>query len=347
MKRFLSLVLLLAILLALPSCQSGKTRYQAQFLELFDTMTQIVASADSKEQFTEFSQFIYDTLAEYHKLYDIYHDYEGISNVKTINDNAGKAPVKVDRRIIDLLLFAKEKFTETGGKCNVAMGSVLKIWHTYREEGIDDPDNAKVPPMSDLIAASKHTDINKVIIDEAASTVYLSDPLMSLDVGAVAKGYATEQVCQAAEKKGTTSALVSVGGNVRAIGSKDGKDEPWLVGVQNPDLSSDQDLLLTAKVINKSVVTSGIYERYYTVDDVNYHHIIDPVTLMPARFFQSVTILTHDSGLADVLSTAIFCLSYEDGLKVIRSLPDTEALWVLPDGTLKYSDNFQAYIEKK
>lgn len=100
---------------------------------------------------------------------------------------------------------------------NVAFGSVLSIWHDYRERGIDDPLSAKLPPMEKLREAAAHTDIDKVVIDEAASTVYLADPEMRLDVGAAAKGYAVERACRAAEEKGIESLLVSVGGNVRAI----------------------------------------------------------------------------------------------------------------------------------
>lgn len=345
MKRHLLILIVLSLIITLTACKKN-VRYGAEFLNVFDTVTQIISYMDSKEEFEKFSALIHDELYEYHRLFDIYNDYENLNNIKTINDNAGIEPVKVDQRIIDLLIFSKDAYIRTDGKCNIALGSVLKIWHQYREEGIDNPVNASLPTMNMLQSAVAHTDIDKVIIDTEASTVYLADPEMSLDVGAVAKGYAVEQVCKNAEKQGYTSALVSVGGNVRAIGNKDGEGLPWSVGIQNPNSDSDQSTIIMVDIIGNSVVTSGIYERYYTVSGKNYHHIIDPETLMPADYFKSVSIICGDSGLADELSTAIFCMHYEQGLALINALSDTEALWVFPDNSIKYSSNFETFIKQ-
>jgi thiamine biosynthesis lipoprotein len=164
----------IAFTINLAACGSNKkTRYEAEFLELFDTATKIVAYSESKEEFTRYSQLIYDNLKEYHELYDIYNDYQGINNIKTVNDNAGIKPVKVDKKIIDLLAFAKKWYENTDGRMNVALGSVLKIWHKYRTEGIEDEANAALPPIDELKEAAEHTDINKVLIDEANSTGFL------------------------------------------------------------------------------------------------------------------------------------------------------------------------------
>ena len=212
----------------------GLTRYSAQFLGVFDTVTSAIGYSADEETFSAYMQELQDELKIYHQLYDIYTDYEGINNIKTINDNAGIAPVVVDEKIIDMLEEARSLYELTGGKMNVAMGSVLSIWHEYRQEGIDDPLHSKLPPMDELEAVAAHTDISKVIIDREASTVYLEDPHMSLDVGSVAKGYAVEMVCRKLEEEGLTHTLVSVGGNIRAIGDKP-EDTPWAVGIQNPD----------------------------------------------------------------------------------------------------------------
>lgn len=341
--------IIFAILLTINSaaCSVKKTsRYEAEFLVLFDTMTKIVTYTDSKEEFTRQSQFIYDELKEYHELYDIYNDYEGINNIKTINDQAGIAPVKVDRRIIDLILFARDWYEKTDGKMNVAFGAVLRIWHDFRTAGIDDPDNARLPPMEQLEAASKHTDISKIVINEEKSTVFLEDPEMSLDVGAVAKGYAAEQVKRMAEENGFTSGLISVGGNVCAIGTKGETGSPWNVGIQNPDPESEQANIKIVNLNGYSLVTSGNYERFYTVNEKNYHHIIDPETLFPSEYFASVTIICRDSGIADVLSTAVFNMPFERGYEFIEGLQDTEALWVTSGGEIKYSLHFQDFINK-
>ncbi|HEX2925455.1 MAG TPA: FAD:protein FMN transferase [Ruminiclostridium sp.] len=346
-KKFIALLILIAFSINLSACWgSGKTRHETEYLDLFDTVTKIVAYTDSKEEFTRFSQLIYNNLKEYHELYDIYHNYPGKNNMKTINDNAGIKPVKVDRRIIDLLLFSKDWYEKSGGKMNVAMGAVLSIWLEYRTAGQKDEKNAKLPPLNDLKAASQHTDINKVKIDEKNSTVYLEDPKMSLDVGAVGKGYATEQVSQTAIKEGFASGLVSVGGNVRVIGDKGVGGELWNLGIQNPDTESKDTVLKVIYVKDLSVVSSGDYERYYTVNGKRYHHIIDPNTLFPARYFSQVTIVTKNSGMADALSTAVFNMPFEQGSRFINGLPDTEALWVLKGGEMKYSKHFDQYLNK-
>lgn len=346
-KKVVSLALAVSVLFSLTACgNKQKTRYEAEFLQLFDTVTQIVAYTDNKEEFTKYSQLIYDNLKEYHQLYDIYHDYEGINNLKTINDNAGIKPVKVDKRIIDLLLFAKEWNQNTNGTMSVAFGAVLKIWHEHRTQGIEDEENATLPSMEELKEASKHTDINKMIIDEANSTVFLEDPKMSLDVGAVGKGYATEQVSRIAMKNGFKSGLISVGGNVRAVGSKGTGNQFWNVGIKNPDEESSQVNLRVVNLNNCSLVSSGDYERYYIVNGEEYNHIVDPATLFPAEKFRQVTIVCTDSGMADALSTTLFILPVEKGLELIRSLPDTEAMWVMKDGEVVYSDHFEKYLKK-
>jgi len=349
-KKGIAIILIMAMVLNLAACTSTKQkRYEASFLELFDTVTKIVGYAKNEEEFTKYAQMIYDNLKEYHELYDIYNDYEGINNIKTINDNAGIMPVKVDQKIIDLLKFSNDTYNLTNGKINIAFGSVLSVWHQYRSQGIDDPDNTKLPPMEVLLENKQHTDIHNVIINEVKSTVYLKDPEMSLDVGAVAKGYATEIVSRYAIEHGFTNGMLSVGGNVRIIGNKfDDKQnmQPWNVGIQNPDMESDETTIYILNLTDYSLVTSGVYERYYTVNNKQYHHIIDPDTLMPADYFTSVSIVCKNSGMADALSTSIFNMPYEDGLKLIESLKDTEALWIFKDGSKKFSSGFEQFIKE-
>lgn len=328
-----------------PKKEPELVRYDAQFLGLFDTVTSIVGYAEDKETFTAYARELHDELEIYHQLYDIYNDYDGMNNIKTVNDNAGIQPVKVDGRILDLLEEAVEMYDKTGGRVNVAMGSVLSLWHEYREEGINDPEHAKLPPMEELKAAAEHADIGKMKIDREASTVYLEDADMSLDVGAVGKGYAVEMVCRKLKEDGLERALVSVGGNVRGIGTKPG-EEKWTVGIQNPDLSSSEKYLHRLAIADMSLVTSGTYQRYYTVDGEEYHHIIHPDLLMPWDEYASVSILCPDSGLADALSTAVFNMELDEGMTFVEGLEDVEAMWLKEDGTEYYSSGFEAYIEK-
>ena len=349
-KRVLSVLLVLVMLCNVTGCaNSRQTRYEASFLELFDTVTKIVGYAKNKEEFTEYTQLIYDELKVYHELYDIYHDYDGINNIKTINDNAGIKPVKVDQKIIDLIKLSKEAYELTEGKMNIALGAVLTLWHDYRERGTQEPENAALPPMEELKERAEHTNIEDVILNEEESTVFLKDPKMSLDVGSVGKGYATEQVSKTLKERGYLHVMLSVGGNLKAIGTKltdNNKEIPWSAGVQNPDMESENTNLYILNLEDYSLVTSGVYQRYYTVDGKQYHHIIDPNTLMPSDYFLSVSIVCKDSGMADVLTTALFNMSYEDGLKFIEKFDETQALWVFKDGSIEYTAGFEHMIKK-
>lgn len=344
-KRFKNVLFLGIAVCLLAGCQksSNLVRYNAQFLNLFDTMTEIVGYGKSEESFREQIQVLHDVLEEYHKFYDIYNDYEGISNIKTINDNAGIKPVVVDQKIIDLLLLGKEMYQLTDGEVNIAYGSVLTIWHDYRTEGLDTPENAELPSMEELKAAEEHVDINQVVIDEEASTVYLEDKKMSLDVGSLGKGYAVEQIRAYAKEAGMHHLLISVGGNIAAFETREDGSK-WKLGIQNPDKESDKAYVMKVNMEDQSLVTSGDYQRYYIVDGIKYHHIIDPDTLMPSDYFASVSILNENSGIADGLSTAVFNMPFEDGKALIESLDDTEAVWIYDDGSTKFSSGFQEYI---
>ena len=340
-RRIPALALALALLLGGCAAQTapepGPCRFEASFLTLFDTVTTIVGYADTEEDFRQTAQRLHDDLLEYHQLFDIYHEYDGGANLKTVNDHAGGAPVEVDPRLVDLLLFCRELAELTGGRVDVTMGSVLSLWHEARSSGVDDPEHAALPDGKALEEAAKHTGFDLLEIDQEASTLRLTDPLARLDVGAVAKGYAVERACQAAPP----GLLVSVGGNVRATGPKP-TGEPWVVGVQQPD-GGKEDYLHTLYVSDCSVVSSGDYQRYYTVDGVRYHHIIDPDTRYPATRWRAVTVLCPDSGLADGLSTALFLLPQAEG-EALAERCRAQALWVAPDGTLTYTDGFREAI---
>jgi len=340
-RRIPALALALALLLSGCAAQAapaeGPRRFEASFLTLFDTVTTIVGYGETEEDFRQTAQQLHDELLEYHQLFDIYHDYDGVNNLKTVNDNAGGPPVEVDPRLIGLLLFCRELEQLTGGRGDVTMGSVLSLWHEARSNGVDDPEHAALPDGGALEEAARHAGFGLLEIDEEASTLRLTDPQTRLDVGAVAKGYAVEQVCRAAPP----GLLVSVGGNVRATGPKP-TGEPWVVGIQEPD-GEKQDYLHTLYLSDRSVVSSGDYQRYYTVDGIRYHHIIDPDTLAPSRLWRAVTVVCPDSGLADGLSTALFLLPQDEGAALARRC-GAQAMWVADDGALLYTDGFMELV---
>ena len=329
------------------SCKaSEKTKFSAHYFDYFDTATTIIGYTDTKEEFDLICEDVKLLLNEYHKLFTIYNRYENLNNLVTINDvtNGEHQVVEVDEKIIDMLVFAKDMYKKTNGKVNIAMGSVLSIWHIYRNEGLDNPSAAQLPPADKLKEANNHTNINDLIIDEENNTVYLADPLMKLDVGAIAKGYAVEKIGDYLEDQGIDGFLLNVGGNIRTIGNAGEEGKPWKAGIENPDTENEEKPYIEyVKVAGESIVTSGSYQRFYVVNGENYHHIIDPETLMPGVNFKSVSVITDDSGLGDAFSTALFLMSYEDGRSLVEKTENVEAMWVMPDGEQRYSSGFEAY----
>jgi len=345
LKKIVSVALICGLILTLFSCSKTqeKQRFNETYLDYFDTVSTIVGFENRKEDFEKNAEFIEKELEEYHKLYDIYKSYKGINNLCTVNQNAGVSPVKVDSRIIDLIDECIRIYDLTDGMTNVAMGSVLSVWHDYRTDGLNDPENAELPPMEKLTDASKHTDITKIVIDRDNGTVFLTDPEMSLDVGAIAKGYATERIALALKEKGITSYTLNIGGNIRTIGTKaDGSK--WTASVTDPDPESLTGYVNIVELADSAFVTSGSYQRFYTVDGKQYHHIIDPETLMPKNNFSSVSVYSEDSGLSDALSTALFNLSYEDGVALLRKLDGVEAMWITDKYEILYSDGFEEIL---
>ncbi|MFR2020688.1 MAG: FAD:protein FMN transferase, partial [Christensenellales bacterium] len=230
------LLVLLVAAFALPG-SADMNKYSTVFMDTFDTVISLIGYAENQETFDARAAETHAMYLHLHKLFDTYNSYadEGITSVCDVNRQAAVEPVKVDPILFGLLTFCKSNYELVNGQTNVAMGSVLSIWHEYREAGLDDPENAKLPPMADLQAAAQHMNIDDLILDEAAQTVYFADPEMKLDVGAVAKGYATEIVSQMLLAGDMPSFIISAGGNVR-MGNPpaDGRTK-WGVGIQDPD----------------------------------------------------------------------------------------------------------------
>jgi len=352
MKKVLLILLVLMFVFGLAGCATvtqERQQYRTEFLGTFDTVVTLIAYAESEQEFTKIADLVYGTFFELHQLFDIYNDHDGVVGTKAINDNAGIVPVKVDGRVIDLILTAKEWHQKTDGAVNIALGPVLAVWHEYRDAGIEDPGAATLPSMAALQDANGHTDIDKIVIDEEASTVYI-EAGMRLDVGALAKGYATQAAAELLKQNGFDSVLISAGGNVKAVGKpEDGERDKWGVGIKDPasDLkysTSEQNLIDAAYVADLSVVSSGSYERFFTVDGSDYHHLIDPSTLMPANYYTGVSVITQNATDADVLSTAIFILPPDAAMALVEGMDGVEALWVMADGQVSRSSGMAQYL---
>ena len=359
MKKIITLVICAALFCAVLGGCAGKsgnsrsneyTKHSTLLQndeDLFNTVISVVAYTKTDEEFNEMVRYINQRYTRLNEMYSIYDDFEGVNNIKTINDNAGKQPVKVSREIIDLLKFSKQRYEISGGKMNVAMGAVLKQWHDFREEFAID-ETTPLPNINALRRASAHTDIDCVEIDEENMTVFITDENVSLDVGAVAKGFATEIVCDELSEK-YDNFLISAGGNVKSHGHPmDGRTR-WGVSIQNPAVDENYKMIGGSMDVayvggDVSVVCSGGYQRYVVVDGKRYHHIIDPTTLYPEEVYQGVSIICEDSGMADALSTTVFLSRPRDALALVESMDGVECILVETDGTLHYSSGAAKYL---
>ena len=339
MKKLLFLLLVICM-----GCKTSINYTQKQMYSFdsgFDTVIAYIEWVeDGDTQYRENANKTFGKFSYYNKLFDSFHDYENINNIKTINDNAGIKAVSVSQEVIDMLLEAKYFYDISYGKIDITAGKMISLWHDAREIGMELNTNGEygeVPNSAELEESIKHKGWDKIIIDDENNTVFITDPYVSLDVGSVAKGYATQKVAEYLVSEKVKNAVIDAGGNLKALSGKyNGKD--WITGIRNPNnpsLSPDDSLLTVQYSGDKSAVTSGDYERAFIAKDgKSYSHIIDPDTTYPADKYRSVTIITTDAGVADCLSTALFCLDYEDGLKVIEQYKKDhdnaflEVIWV-------------------
>lgn len=343
--KFVKFLLATSLCLLLVGCKNEKIQmYSYSFIGPFDTQFEFKAYANNQKEFDSYSQTVKSEFEYYNQLFDKYNLYEGVNNIKTINDYAGQAPISVEQPIIDLLEMNKQYYYKYSNNVNVAMGSVLEIWHNAREMN-----DGTVPSKELLDEANKYTDLEKVVIDKDKNTVYIEEG-MSLDVGATAKGFASERVKEKLIEVGCESFLLSAGGNIVSHGKRLVEADPsslskvlpnclthFAVGVQSPQDGAYENKVNTVALIldGTSVVTSGDYQRYFIGDDGNYyHHIIDPISLFPPHYFRSVTILTNDSSLADFLSSAVYLMPLDQGQAFIESMEGVEAVWLCNDGTI-------------
>lgn len=233
------------------------------------------------------------------------------SNLSQVNQAAGIAPVAVPEEVILVLQKALDIAEATGGAFDPTIGPLVKLW------GIGS-DNSQVPSQEAIHKAMALVDYRLVEIDPQLGTVYLPKQGMALDLGGIAKGYAADQLVVMAQEAGVERAIIDLGGNIYAYGTKaDGST--WRVGVKDPASPAGTPALALA-VKNRSVVTSGMYERFFEQEGIRYHHILNPATSFPVwNDIQSVTIVSESSLLADALSTSVFVLGREKGLQLLES----------------------------
>ena len=358
-KKFGKMGLIFLISVLIFSCFNNKEKVYTEIVDgLFDTVHVISGYDKSEQEFKKKVKFYQEEMEKLHKLYTSYEDFQGINNISTINENAGIKPVKVDRNIIDLLKDTLERNKEISDKVNIAAGNVIDLWDKAKTEG-------KLPEQSELEKMQKCAKTENIVIDEQNSTVFIKERCTKLNLGAVAKGYAVEQVTKKMEKAGMTSFIISAGGNVKVVGKRNiSKKESeitdlkscknqFCIGIalplyndnnidkSNPYNNGKNDYLAKISAENMSIVTTGNYQRYFVMDNKVYGHVINLETLKPEDSFASVSVITEDSGLADFMSTTLFLLSYEEGKALIEKMGKKEkidVIWAMKNGDVVSSE---------
>ena len=342
-KRITSFILLFSIILSsIFTCVacSQSQKNVAEHFEYFDTYCSLTVYSD-EQSFSLLATEFNELLQSYHELFDIYNLYDGIINLKALNDSAALSNVQVSTELFDALIYSKELYSLTKGKFNVAIGALSSLWHDARIYSATNPENAYIPSQGEITEALFHIDINDLILDKENQTVFFSDSKLSLDFGAIAKGYVSSIIYNRLIELNCDSFLINLGGNVIAYGEKP-KNEFWSIKIENPFNEASKGYNDVIKLYDSTIVTSGSYQRYFTYNDKQYSHIIDSESGYPADIFSSISIQAPAdySALADALSTALFCMTYEDGLSLIERLEGVEALWIFKDGSYKATPSF-------
>ncbi|PTQ83930.1 thiamine biosynthesis lipoprotein [Trichococcus patagoniensis] len=261
------------------------------------------------------------------------------SEVDAVNAAAGVEAIQLSEDVYPLVRSAWDYSEASDGNFDLAIGPITELWHI----GFED---ARKPEQSEIDAALTLVDYERVVLDDSAQTVQLADAGMLLDLGAIAKGYITDQVKQLLVEEGVTTAIIDLGGNVYVLGGSPLREgESWNVGIQDP-LAARGETIGKTKQKDRSIVTSGIYERYIEVDGVSYHHLMDPETGYPFdNDIAGVSIISDKSIDGDALSTLVFGLGMEAGLAYVNEREDIEAVFVTKDKNVYVSDGLADNFE--
>ena len=323
MKKIITIILLCMSLL-LSGCgkapASKEANKQSRVIFYFDTVVTITAYTDDENLLSE----VEEECLRYEKL--LSKTVEG-SDVWNINHANGER-VQVSDETRQLILKALDFSRASNGRFDISIEPCVSLWD-FTGEGM-----GKLPDADELAAAAAKVDWTKIDVNDEG--VLLPEG-MSIDLGAIAKGYISDCIANFMAERGVESALLNVGGNVRTVGVKpDGSN--WRIGIQDPEGVRDQSIVGVVDLKGNSVVTSGIYERGFTLDDVVYHHILDPKTGWSVQNeLAGVSIVTVEACTADALSTTIFAMGLEEGTAFIENMEGVDAIFVTRDGDISWT----------
>lgn len=308
-KKILILTLLIITVLFLASC--GEEEYSETFFAM-DTVMTITAYGDGAK---EASEEAYKEIVRLEKLLSV-TDEE--SEIYALNH---RTTSNVSSETANLITEAVKISGETEGAFDITLYPVSLLWGFTEDEN-------RVPKEDEIKTVLKNTGYKKIVINE--NNVLIPDKMM-LDLGGIAKGYASDRVCEILKENGIKSAVVSLGGNVRTIGKKP-NGSLWKIGIASP-FGGDSEQ--SVEVGESAVVTSGGYQRNFTVDGKTYHHIIDPKNGYPAESdIASVTVITKNGAEADALSTAFFVMGAEKTKEYCKNHSGVSAVIIMQDGEI-------------
>lgn len=254
-------------------------------------------------------------VAELRRVEDLATDWRP-SPLETLNGSAGKGPQTVPPELFALLERGRTWGAKTAGAFDISFGAVGRLYDLRAEPPV-------IPDDAALAVALGHVGWDRIRLNDEENTVALPDG-MRLGLGGIAKGYGVDRAIAVLRDHGVEHAIVSAGGDLKALGLKQGK--PWRIAIRHP--RNRERVLAVLPVSNRCVVTSGDYERFFEVGGVRYHHILDPHTGRPATGCMSATVVGPDAADCDALATALCVLGPERGLALIEKLPGFEALLV-------------------
>lgn len=355
MKKIMALLCLLGTMTfnKIELKASSDTLIQSEFEYM---STQILVSLYEGEQSNM------DAIEEIYKVYDHLADnYEGPNlehedplyhenNLYTINENRGVGPVVVDAQLYDLIKLSIQYYNLSNGFFNPAIGNAIDIWKSaiYSDYMYDElPKTVFDQVQLDLTEISEDVDPADIVLNDTEHSVYIQNSNLKLDLGAVAKGYATQKVYEYLEEQNITKYMVNAGRSNIIVGihpdDSETNDRPFRVGLEDPLKIYQNGISGIVEVRNKAVVTSGNYEQYVTYQNKVYHHIISPFDFQPKQYYHVVTILGDDSGMLDAMSTALFSMPLNEATTLVNAL-DLEAIFYMYDGsieTINITENYR------
>ncbi len=269
--------------------------------------------------------------AEIRRLEELLSTWIPTSELSRVNAAAGVMPVPVSFDTLTVVQRAMEAAEMTGGGFNIAIGPAVDAWRVTEAQ--------RIPTASELEALRPLVDLQSVYVDALGRTIYLEKAGMRIDVGGIGKGYAADQAAMAMQKAGAIAGVVALSGDIKTFGRLPG-GKLFPIGIQHP--RQEGAVLAWIDLQDEAISTAGDYERFFERDGVRYHHILDPLTLQPARTCQSVTVIAKEGVWADGLDTGIFVMGPERGMELVEQLPDVEAIIVGHDGRVFVSSGLKA-----